>query len=309
MINVSLLEENAKKIILSHSRLFQSNGCQVSEPQKGQYHFEAVVTQGKDKIKILVYFGKNGNKTVLQGNRDSSLFKTAEELTGGLKLFKEKSENSFREPDSYIGTDESGKGDYFGPLIIAGVFADSIKIKELQNLGVKDSKTLSDSRINILSEKIKGVVGTGYDLVVITPATYNKLYLSFKNVNKLLGWGHAKVLENILEKHDAKEAISDKFGDESFIINSLQLKGKNVLLHQETKAEKYMAVAAASIIARAKLNQWFAKKSAELNINLPKGASLLVEQTAVNIRKTLGEEAMRQLVKIHFKTTKRVISN
>lgn len=309
MTNVSLLEENAKKITLSHTRLFQSNGCQVSEPQKGQYHFETVVTQGKDKIKILVYFGKNGNKTVIQGNRDSSLFKVAEELTGGLNLFKEKSEVSFIEPDSYIGTDESGKGDYFGPLIIAGVFADSAKIKELQNLGVKDSKVLSETRINILSEKIKAIVGSGFDLVVITPPTYNKLYLNFRNVNKLLGWGHAKVLENILEKHDAKEAISDKFGDESFIINSLQLKGKNLLLHQETKAEKYMAVAAASIIARAKLNQWFAQKSVELKIDLPKGASFLVEQTAVKIRETLGQEAMRQLVKIHFKTTKRVIPN
>ena len=86
-------------------------------------------------------------------------------------------------------------------------------------------------------------------------------------MNRILGWAHAKVIENLLENQiNVEEAISDKFGDEKYIYTSLQEKGKNITLHQVTKAERYTAVAAASILARDRFNSWFRHEKAKIGI-------------------------------------------
>ena len=156
------------------------------------------------------------------------------------------------------------------------------------------------------SKEIKKIAGNHYSLVAIFPEKYNELYRSFRNVNRLLGWGHAKVLENILDKQEVVEAISDKFGDESFIRNSLQEKGKKVILHQFTRAERYTAVAAASILARDRFNDWFAERNKELNFQLPKGASSQVEQAARELKSLYGEDFLKRIAKLHFKTSKKI---
>ena len=104
--------------------------------------------------------------------------------------------------ESWIGTDESGKGDYFGPLIIAGVLIDNDNIQKIQDLGVKDSKKMSDAQIEKIAWQIKN--NSTFSVVTINPAKYNQLYNSFKNLNKLLAWGHARAIENILEKKVSK---------------------------------------------------------------------------------------------------------
>jgi ribonuclease HIII len=126
------------------------------------------------------------------------------------------------------------------------------------------------------------------------------------NLNNLLGWAHAKVIENILKVKNAPEAISDKFGNEKYINNSLQEKGRELILHQVTKAEQYPAVAAASILARNAFNNWFYIIKKKKNVQLPKGASDNAEEVARDIKKKLGDDALRELVKLHFKTTKRL---
>ncbi|NUN08154.1 MAG: ribonuclease HIII [Ignavibacteriaceae bacterium] len=207
------------------------------------------------------------------------------------------------EPLTYIGTDESGKGDYFGPLIIAGTGVDSSTAEALRKIGVRDSKQLNDSDISRLYPLILGICKDNYNIITINPPKYNELYAKIKNLNKLLAWGHAKTIENILTKKNYPQAISDKFGDESYIINSLQKLGKQINLHQVTKAERYTAVAAASILARHTFNSWFINSKSKYGFELRKGASKEVEKLAGIIIKERGVDYLSSIAKVHFKTT------
>ena len=144
-----------------------------------------------------------------------------------------------------IGIDESGKGDYFGPLVIAAVFVTPALEQDLALMRVRDSKKISDARILEMAPDIRLLCP--HSLVAIGPQRYNELYAKIKNLNRLLAWGHARALENLLQKVDCDLAIADQFGDERLILNALQEKGKQIRLVQRTKAESDLAVAAASI--------------------------------------------------------------
>ena len=200
----------------------------------------------------------------------------------------------------YIGTDESGKGDFFGPLVIAGVYVDEVLAEKFQTLGIKDSKKLDDKTIMKFAAEIRN--SAPHSVVVIMPEKYNQLYNSFKNLNKLLAWGHARAIENVLNKQPCEYALSDKFGDESLIKNALLGKGKKITLEQRTKGESFIAVAAASVIARAE----FVKRCQELQnrygVNFPKGASEKVVLTAKDFVEKFGKEELNMVAKTHFKT-------
>ncbi len=152
---------------------------------------------------------------------------------------------------SRIGVDESGKGDYFGYLVVAGVMIDDTAEKKLAALKVKDSKKLLDFTVTKLARDIKKICK--YDIVKISPEKYNQLYKKFgpKGLNKLLAWGHARVIENLVKKNSCDYVISDKFGDERYLKSALMENGKKIKLIQQVRAESDMAVAAASILARA----------------------------------------------------------
>ncbi|MHB8579629.1 MAG: ribonuclease HIII [Ignavibacteriaceae bacterium] len=299
------IENSALKLIEEYKKRLVEKSVNVSEVEKRKFNYEASIYKGKEKIVLLVYFGKGGVKTVLQGNKETVLYREINDFLFGEKLFEVKEE--FTEPKNYIGTDESGKGDYFGPLVIAGVFADEKNIKLLKAKGVKDSKELSDRSIKLIAEDIKKIVQDNFEIILITPKKYNELHSKVKNVNKILGWGHAKVLENLLHRSDAKEAISDKFGNESLIRDSLQEKGRSIILHQFTKAEKFTAVAAASILAREKMVEWFDIHNRILKIELPKGASNAVNEAAKQIIKIYGTSKLEEIAKLHFRTTAKLL--
>lgn len=212
----------------------------------------------------------------------------------------------------YIGTDESGKGDYFGPLIIAGVWADKKLLKELEFLEVKDSKLLSDKRCHELATKIRVICKGCYQEVEISPERYNELYEQFKsenkNLNNLLAWGHARAIESILERLPCGSAVADQFGDEHYISSKLMQRGKNIRLIQLPKGERYTAVAAASILARDCFVARLEQLGRELGFELPKGASEAVIVTAKNIYSRSGVLGLRKLAKLHFKTTSIVLA-
>ncbi|MCK4223971.1 MAG: ribonuclease HIII [candidate division Zixibacteria bacterium] len=204
----------------------------------------------------------------------------------------------------WIGTDESGKGDYFGPLVIGGVYVDSKTKGVLSNLKVRDSKRISDNVIKELDFQIRSVCV--YSVVVIGPEKYNLLYNKMKNLNKLLAWGHARVIENILLRVDCKKAISDQFGSELFIKNALMKLGKKIELTQSPRAESDLGVAAASILARAEFLRKMERLSVECGFELPKGASEQVDKTARKILEQMGKDALNRYVKLHFKNTSRI---
>ena len=303
---MNTIKLRAKKQIEEVVNLFENEGYILSSIEENNYNFSVNISSGKNEVKLLVYFGKKGVKKVLQGNKETEFYHNINDLIFGKSLFG-LGINEIKEPEDYIGTDESGKGDFFGPLVVAGVLTGKQSLTELKKIGVKDSKELTDSVINNLADKIKILVKDKFEIIAINPEKYNELYLKIGNLNRLLGWGHAKVLENILEKHKADEAISDKFGDEKLIVSALQKKGQKIILHQYTKAERYTAVAAASILARAKFNTWFTQINKKYNLQLPKGASSKVETTAKEFINKYGKDELKNIAKLHFKTTKKIL--
>ena len=204
-----------------------------------------------------------------------------------------------------IGIDESGKGDYFGPLVIAAVLVTPADEPDLRLMQVRDSKRISDGRILEMAPDIRQVCR--HSVVAIGPHRYNDLYAKIKNLNRLLAWGHARALENILEHVECPRAISDQFGDERFILNALLEKGKKIQLIQRPKAEEDLAVAAASILARAEFLIRLKRLSEEIGLSLPKGASQAVETAARVVVKKLGRERLEGIAKLHFKTTQSVL--
>jgi ribonuclease HIII len=204
-----------------------------------------------------------------------------------------------------IGIDESGKGDYFGPLVIAAVLVTPPDEPDLRLIQVRDSKRISDGRILEMAPDIRQVCR--HSVVAIGPKRYNELYEKIKNLNRLLAWGHARALENILAQTECTLAISDQFGDERFILNALLEKGKSIQLIQRPKAEDDLAVAAASILARAEFLTRLKKLSDEIGIALPKGASPAVEIAARTIVRKLGRAGLEGVAKLHFKTTQAVL--
>jgi ribonuclease HIII len=213
-------------------------------------------------------------------------------------------------PFPHIGTDESGKGDYFGPMVVAAVLIDKRTKKELEALGVKDSKLLSDKRCRELAAKIREICRDKFEEVEIPPERYNELYETFrkegKNLNHLLAWGHARAIESLLERYPCTHAVADQFGDEHYILSRLMEKGRQIQLIQMTKGERDIAVASASILSRDKFLTRLKRLGQEYEIELPKGASKIVVTIAKQIVEKEGAQELRKVAKIHHKTTIKV---
>lgn len=209
-----------------------------------------------------------------------------------------------------IGTDESGKGDYFGPLVGAGVYIDEEKAKKLASIGVKDSKALSDRQNIELAEKIKTICKYHFSIIEISPPRYNHLYEEFtrenKNLNHLLAWSHAKAIEELLTRVKCSTAVIDQFSDEKFILSKLQERGKKIKIIQMHRAEENIAVAAASILARARFLEKLEELSQVYKIKFPKGSSGVIK-IAKEFVDRYGKEMLNQVAKLHFKTTKSII--
>jgi len=205
------------------------------------------------------------------------------------------------------GIDESGKGDYFGPLVIAGVYVAREQEEPLRAASVRDSKTLSDKKVATLAEQIRGLCP--FTVVVIGPERYNSLHASLKNLNRLLAWGHARAIENLLEKVPCNRVVADQFGDERFLKSALMAKGRTVTLIQKPRAEEEVAVAAASIIARAEFLRRLQELSTRYGVSLPKGASDAVIIAGKEFVRRHGREALGQVAKLHFRTTASVLGS
>ncbi len=214
-----------------------------------------------------------------------------------------------------IGVDESGKGDFFGPLVVAGVYINESIARALDKLGVKDSKAItSDKKISKLAEGIRDISGCVHSVVPIGNASYNRLHQQMRNVNKILAWGHARVIENLLGQRDRMNpapmrAISDQFSrSKSTIQSALMEEGRQLELVQMHKAESDLAVAAASILARDVFVQRIKELGNEFDLELPKGASAKVDQIGAEFLSKHGINKLGQVAKLHFRTTQKIKS-
>lgn len=210
-------------------------------------------------------------------------------------------ENNFL---THIGVDESGKGDFFGPLVIASVLVDERSAEIFNKLGIRDSKKITDKKILELEPKIKA--NAPHSVIAISNKKYNELYANIKNLNKLLAWGHARAIENLLEVHTCEYVLSDKFGDESLIKSALMTNGKNVRLEQMVRAESDIAVAAASVLARATFVHKMQALENDYKIRFPKGCASQVKDAAREFVKSYGQNRLNEVCKMHFKTYKEI---
>ena len=264
----------------------------------------------KNKLSVAVY--EKGPKVLVQGRdvEEFVQFELEPKILGEAKLgYEEVHSPEMFEP--HFGVDESGKGDFFGPLVIAGIYVDRGIARRLLDAGVVDSKRIgSDARICALADTIrKHSLGLA-ETVLIGPAKYNHLYEKFGNLNLLLGWGHARVIENLLAKKPAcPRSLSDQFADARVINASLLKHGRKITIEQRPRAESDIAVAAASILAREAFINWLERKSKELGLRLERGVSASVKETARKLVELKGPSALREVAKVHFRTAHETAPN
>ena len=261
----------------------------------------------KNKLSVAVY--EKGPKVLVQGKgvEEFVQFELEPKILGEARLgYEEVHSPEMFEP--HLGVDESGKGDFFGPLVVSGVYVDRGIARKLLDAGVQDSKRIgTDARIRTLGEIIRKFAGGLVETVLIGPQRYNELYEKFGNLNKLLGWGHARVIENLLtKKPDCPRALSDQFADARLIEQSLLQHGRKIYIEQRPKAESDIAVAAASILAREAFINWLERRGKELGLRLERGASASVKEAAKKLVKMKGPVALREVAKVHFRTANEV---
>jgi ribonuclease HIII len=245
-----------------------------------------LTVQGKDKAEFIEFY--------LEPNILGSFEYTYKEVDPNLDL------------TARIGIDESGKGDFFGPLCIAGVYADSNTIAGLKTLGVRDSKDLSESAILKIGRKIKAEYA--HHIVKINPAKYNELYGQFKNLNLLLAWGHATTIEQLVLKTGCRNVIIDQFAAEHVVETALKRKKLEVELAQRHRGEEDVIVAAASILARQAFVEGLEQLGKEFDIVLPKGASKATIEAGRKLVRNFGPEVLGKVGKLHFKTREVILS-
>ncbi len=264
----------------------------------------------KDKLNVVFY---ESGKLVVQGKGTQEFveFVLEPQILQQAKLGYEEVLN----PDLLLarfGVDESGKGDFFGPLCVAGVYVNESVVRAWKNSGIRDSKNISsDKKMAELAELIRDTPGCVTSVVPIGNEAYNRLYAKMKSVNTLLAWGHARVIENLmLQKHRMKpapvRAISDQFASSKDVVaKSLMALGREIELVQRHKAEEDIAVAAASILARHEFVSRLAALEKEFGMKLPKGASAAVDAAAKDFIAQQGVENLSKVAKMHFRTALR----
>ena len=285
-------------------------GLPVGPTERKQWNVEAGVGEGPQAVKVLVYFNAKGSLTPKVQGKASPLRELVEmQLHGDTPLA-----SAFLPADvrTWIGVDESGKGDYFGPMVAAGVLVTEATLDGLRPLLLRDSKELAAERIKRAAAEIRRVCEGAIAVVTVLPERYNEVMAgtSFgKNSQRILAWMHARCIVDLLEKHDGvRHAVCDKFAHESVIGRALLTRGRTIRVHQHVRAEADPAVAAASIIARDEFTRRMAQLESTAGCRLPLGASdeRGILEAARHIVAGEGPGGLKKYAKLHFKTTEKM---
>ncbi len=265
-----------------------------------------------DKLNFVFY---ESGKLVVQGKRTQEFieFVLEPEILKEVRLGYEEVLNP-QILDPRIGVDESGKGDFFGPMCVAGVYINADVIKSWKDKGIRDSKLIgSDRRMHDLAEIIRNTPGCVSTVVPIGNEAYNRLFTKLRSANAMLAWGHARVIENLMGLQYRMEpkpvrAISDQFAaTKDVVAKALMSLGRELELVQRHKAEEDIAVAAASILARDEFVTRLGKMEKTYGLPFPKGASPQVEAAGRDFVAKYGADALPKVSKMHFRTSYRVL--
>ena len=204
-----------------------------------------------------------------------------------------------------IGVDEAGKGDFLGPLVIAGFLCSESDFDRLTELGVRDSKAIAEKKLLGISNRLRALFPNF--ILIVSPEKYNAQYKEIKNLNRLLAECHADVIAELVSSHQADRALIDKFGKTELVERALAKRKVNIELIQEEKGERHLPVAAASILARASFVDEMKKLETKYGMPVPKGASSIVDEAARKLLDKHGDETLGKVAKLHFKNRQRVI--
>jgi len=286
-----------------------AEGLVVNPHREIQYGIQFLVFLGQQNGLVRVYDGKKGRRLDLSQVGDPSLGGVVERVfqqvcaitppPRAVSVGPLVRPQSTGDPDSLIGVDESGKGDYFGPLVIAGVYVDADRTAYLRSLGVKDSKNLSEHAILMMEEKIRDACP--HSVVVLNNLVYNDVYEKFPNLNQVLAWGHGRVIENMLSQVKVTHALCDQFGHHTLIQSALLIRGIDITLLQRPRAEDNMGVAAASVLARAAFLYAMAGLAETFQMVFPRGASAAVKAARERFVAQYGQDRLVNVAKCHFK--------
>lgn len=307
--------------------LLADENIRLIDEKSIQYGLRLNLQQADEKVPLTLYYGKKGFSLVLAGKSGvlkaklAALFHLAPDVSQATEsaLFaaapKSDKPYGFETLEGFesgwIGTDESGKGDVFGPLVVAAVAVNPAIVTELERIGVKDCKQLSDKKVAEFATQIRQICQGRYQELTLMPSRYNSLYATLKqegkNLNHLMGWAHARVIEDTLEIAPCQFVIADKFADVRLIESKLMARGRSIVLVQKTQAENNIAVAAASVLARDSFLRGLASLSKQYGVEFPKGAGTPVAAALKQFVAQHGKSLLPEVGKVHFRTFEGVL--
>ncbi len=302
MANQYTLQMSADEALLLEKKLHSRAGYSRAERPYADFCFEG------PKVNV-AYFPKKGKLLVQGAGADEFLEFVLLINPAGNAPAAGSVPKGLIDTTPHFGVDESGKGDYFGPLVVAGVYSDESCAQELVKLGCRDSKSIADDRaIHNIAERIKKLPGVQWEVICIGPARYNELYAEIGNLNRLLAWGHARVIAALHEKvPTCPRALSDQFANEWVLKRALGQRHLPVKLEQRPRAESDVAVAAASILARDRFVQWMQATAAAAGCAIPPGCAPHITKAARAFVQKHGAERLADVAKLHFKVTAQVL--
>lgn len=293
-----------------------AKGVACTSEKAINYGYQLVCRKGGYDIKVNIYHGKKGLSVVIQG-KDGNV---KDEITAIAKGRGQEPTVTRKRTvigavgdalhpagiDSWMGCDESGKGDVFGPLVGAACLIHADEEERLKKLGVCDSKLLTDSQIANIAKEIHGLLGDRCVVRVVLPDEYNKLYEMYRrkrqNLNHLLGNLHSGNIRCLLSKHECPCIIVDKFGKDEYVLRGLGEIAKTHRIIQVPKGERDTAVAAASIVARQGFVMAMRELEAYYGMDFPKGAYAGIGTTIRKFQRQYGNKSFIHVGKLNFKT-------
>lgn len=317
MIDFSSYLENIRQ-------LFSTLPDAVVNEKELPYGWQFQIVRGNEKVVLSVYKGKKGISTVW-GGQEGSLMNSAmtalspsegnecietnitnNEIKNSISLL----ENCAGFNGVWVGSDESGKGDFFGPLVVAAVLLDTDIARELIAAGVKDCKVLTDKEIHRLAPIIKKTAPINV-VLALKPEMYNYRYeqlrLEKKNLNHLLANGHISAIRKAVhQRPECRYALVDQFSVHSGIREALESEFSDLIVIEQKRAEADIAVAAASVLARERFLAVMDELSILAGKTLPKGGGDIATAQAKEIKNEFGVEILEKLVKKHFSNYKKI---
>lgn len=290
------------------------------EQKKINYGQQLKVKKTPFSVTLSLYNGKKGLKTVWGGKETPLLHACKAALDQAPEETETLPENPFHQgcllkgkngfDGLWCGSDESGKGDYFGPLAVAAVCVDESTAAKFAGWGVCDSKALTDDKIHQLAAKIRETA-LAHTTLVLKPQFYNQRYQQLKeqkmNLNHLLASGHIHALGKVLQQvPECHFALVDQFTRHNRITSTLEQAFPGLHVYQQPRAEADMAVAAASILARDAFVGIMDGLTQKAGFELPKGGGAKATAAARRIVKEQGQEALNQFVKLHFANSRKL---